>query len=110
MLPIQKLEAIRRRCEEIDQLLCDPATSADRNRLQELNRERAQVGTIVTAFDQWADLGRRIREDQEALDDPELGPLAREEIPSLEIPTGAPIVYDFDADMTPGERHYLKDR
>ncbi|HWO10716.1 MAG TPA: peptide chain release factor 1 [Polyangiaceae bacterium] len=84
MLPIQKLEAIRRRCQEIDQLLCDPATIADRNRLQELNRERAQVGAIVVAFDQWADIGRQISEDQEALEDPELGPLAREELPGLE--------------------------
>jgi len=84
MLPIQKLEAIRRRCQELDQLLCDPANLSDRNRLQELNRERSQVGTIVTAFDQWADLGRRIAEDEEALADPELGALAREELPGLE--------------------------
>jgi peptide chain release factor 1 len=84
MLPIQKLEAIRRRCQELDQLLCDPANLSDRNRLQELNRERSQVGTIVTAFDQWADLGRRIAEDEEALTDPELGALAREELPGLE--------------------------
>ena len=84
MLPIQKLEAIRRRCQELDQLLCDPANLADRNRLQELNRERSQVGTIVTAFDQWADLARRIAEDEEALADPELGALAREELPGLQ--------------------------
>ena len=32
------------------------------------------------------------------------------DIAELEIPTGEPIVYDFDAAMTPGERHYLKDR
>jgi 2,3-bisphosphoglycerate-dependent phosphoglycerate mutase len=32
------------------------------------------------------------------------------DIASLEIPTGQPIVYDFDANMQPGERHYLKDR
>ncbi|WEK45572.1 MAG: 2,3-diphosphoglycerate-dependent phosphoglycerate mutase [Candidatus Andeanibacterium colombiense] len=31
-------------------------------------------------------------------------------ITELEIPTGQPIVYDFDGDMVPGERHYLKDR
>jgi peptide chain release factor 1 len=84
MLPIEKLEAIRRRSQELDQLLCDPAVHADRNRLQDLNRERSQVGSIVVAFNQWADLGRRIREDEEALGDPELGPLAREELPELE--------------------------
>jgi 2,3-bisphosphoglycerate-dependent phosphoglycerate mutase len=32
------------------------------------------------------------------------------DITELEIPTGQPIVYDFDANMQPGERHYLKDR
>jgi 2,3-bisphosphoglycerate-dependent phosphoglycerate mutase len=32
------------------------------------------------------------------------------DITELEIPTGQPIVYDFDDKMVPGERHYLKDR
>jgi 2,3-bisphosphoglycerate-dependent phosphoglycerate mutase len=32
------------------------------------------------------------------------------DITGLEIPTGVPIVYEFDANMTPGERHYLRDR
>lgn len=32
------------------------------------------------------------------------------DITGLEIPTGQPIVYDFDDAMQPGERHYLKDR
>ncbi|MFN6935675.1 MAG: 2,3-bisphosphoglycerate-dependent phosphoglycerate mutase, partial [Tsuneonella sp.] len=31
------------------------------------------------------------------------------DIAELEIPTGQPIVYEFDAGMTPGERRYLKD-
>jgi 2,3-bisphosphoglycerate-dependent phosphoglycerate mutase len=32
------------------------------------------------------------------------------DITGLEIPTGEPIVYEFDAEMRAGERHYLKDR
>jgi 2,3-bisphosphoglycerate-dependent phosphoglycerate mutase len=32
------------------------------------------------------------------------------DIAELEIPTGEPIVYDFDQAMIPGERHYLKER
>jgi 2,3-bisphosphoglycerate-dependent phosphoglycerate mutase len=31
------------------------------------------------------------------------------DITDLEIPTGQPIIYDFDANMVPGERYYLKD-
>ena len=32
------------------------------------------------------------------------------DITGLEIPTGEPIVYEFDETMRAGERHYLKDR
>jgi len=39
-----------------------------------------------------------------------LSGISDEEITGLEIPTGQPIVYEFDNDMTPGERYYLKDR
>jgi 2,3-bisphosphoglycerate-dependent phosphoglycerate mutase len=31
------------------------------------------------------------------------------DITDLEIPTGQPIIYDFDDTMVPGERYYLKD-
>jgi 2,3-bisphosphoglycerate-dependent phosphoglycerate mutase len=31
------------------------------------------------------------------------------DITDLEIPTGQPIIYDFDNNMVPGERYYLKD-
>ncbi len=39
-----------------------------------------------------------------------LSNISDDDITGLEIPTGQPIVYDFDDTMTPGERHYLKDR
>jgi peptide chain release factor 1 len=84
MLPIEKLEAIRRRCQEVDQLLCDSSIMNDHARLQELNRERSHVFTLVEIFDQWKDVTKRIADDREALSDPELGPLAEEELPELE--------------------------
>jgi 2,3-bisphosphoglycerate-dependent phosphoglycerate mutase len=39
-----------------------------------------------------------------------LSQISDADITGLEIPTGEPIVYDFDDNMVPGERHYLKDR
>jgi 2,3-bisphosphoglycerate-dependent phosphoglycerate mutase len=39
-----------------------------------------------------------------------LSQIPDDEIVSLEIPTGQPIVYEFDDQMKAGERHYLKDR
>ncbi|MEM6856718.1 MAG: 2,3-diphosphoglycerate-dependent phosphoglycerate mutase [Pseudomonadota bacterium] len=38
-----------------------------------------------------------------------LSQISDEHITGLEIPTGQPIVYEFDDTMAPGERYYLKD-
>ena len=38
-----------------------------------------------------------------------LSNISDEDITDLEIPTGQPIIYEFDAAMQPGERAYLKD-
>lgn len=38
-----------------------------------------------------------------------LSGISDDEITGLEIPTGQPIVYDFDEKMKPAERYYLKD-
>ena len=38
-----------------------------------------------------------------------LSAIPDDEITDLEIPTGQPIVYDFDQNMQAGNRHYLKD-
>ena len=38
-----------------------------------------------------------------------LSQISDEDITGLEIPTGQPIIYDFDDNMVPGERYYLKD-
>jgi peptide chain release factor 1 len=84
MIPVEKLEALVRRQSELDQLLCDQTVLSDQKKLQELNRERSHCGPIVEAFGHWKKLARRIEEDREALSDPELGPLAAEELPELE--------------------------
>jgi 2,3-bisphosphoglycerate-dependent phosphoglycerate mutase len=38
-----------------------------------------------------------------------LSDISDDEITGLEIPTGQPIIYEFDEQMKPGERYYLKD-
>lgn len=42
------------------------------------------MASVVEAFDAWENLTKQILEDREALSDPELGPLAEEELPELE--------------------------
>jgi peptide chain release factor 1 len=84
MLPRHKLEGLVRRHAELEQLLCDPAVLSDIKRLNAFNRERAQIAPIVESFGRYRALERSIAEDKEALNDPELGALAREELPGLE--------------------------
>jgi len=84
MLPIEKLEAVARRFRELEHLLCAPESLSDPNKLQKLNKERTELEPVVLSFSRLRDVEKRIAEDKEALDDPELGELARAEIPELE--------------------------
>jgi peptide chain release factor 1 len=84
VIPAEKLDSVIKRSEEIDQLLCEPAVLSDPSRLNALNRERGQIQPLVTAFGEYRSIEKQIADDREALDDPELGPLAKEELPELE--------------------------
>lgn len=84
MIPVDKLEQVERRQTEIDALMCDNNVIGDSKKLQELNRERSRLLPLVQAFQRWQRLQQQISEDKEALDDPELGALAKEELPELE--------------------------
>ena len=83
MIPSAKLETLSRRFAEVEQLLCDPKTLSDNNALTSLNRERAQLLPVTAAFGKWTYLNKQIADDREALSDPELGPLAEQELPEL---------------------------
>ena len=84
MIPVGKLESLVRRYAELEQLLCDPKVFGDPQKLNTLNRERSGLAGVVEAFHEWRAVERNIAEDREALSDPELGPLAKEELPELE--------------------------
>src|SRR6187549_1690079 len=84
MIPVGKLESIVRRYAELDQLLCDPKVFGDPQKLNSFNRERSGLSNIVEAFQEWRVVEKHVAEDREALNDPELGPLVRQELPELE--------------------------
>ncbi len=84
MIPVEKLEALSRRQAELEQLMCDPGVIANPKKLQDMNRERQHLLPIAQAFERWQDLSKQIADDRAALDDPELGELAAEELPELE--------------------------
>ncbi|MBK6513052.1 MAG: peptide chain release factor 1 [Polyangiaceae bacterium] len=84
MLPRAKLEAVQRRYAELEHLLCSQDVLTDHAQLSKLNRERSELEPVVAAFGRLTGVERQIEEDRQALSDPELAELAREELPELE--------------------------
>src|SRR6267142_830661 len=84
MLPIAKLEAVARRFSEVENLLCSPSILSNHQKLQQLNKERSEIEPVLLAFNEWREVDRKIKEDKEALSDPDLRALAEEELPTLE--------------------------
>src|SRR4051794_1185981 len=84
MLPIAKLEAVSRRYSELEHLLCTPAVLGNPNELQKLNKELTSLEPVVVAFQKLRSTEKKIAEDKELSTDPELGELARDELPALE--------------------------
>jgi len=84
MVPVEKLHSLARRLEEVESLLCDMTVVSNPARLRELGRERSSLQSLVDTFRQWQNVSKRVAEDRAALSDPELGELARDELPELE--------------------------
>lgn len=84
MIPTSKLIQSSRRIQEVNELLCDPAVLGDTRKLNELNRERARLEPVVEEFQRYQALSSQIADNREMLSDPELGAMAREELPGLE--------------------------
>jgi len=83
---IQRLEAIRKRYEELSGLMAQPEVAADHARLQRLAREQAELERLASPYE-------RYKETQKSLDDtlallgeklePEMEEMAREELARL---------------------------
>ncbi len=84
MLPRAKLEAVERRYQEVEHLLCSPQVLSDPRELSKLNKERSELQPVVAAWERLLGVEKRIHEDKEALADPDLAELAQAELPELE--------------------------
>ncbi|MCA9607138.1 MAG: peptide chain release factor 1, partial [Myxococcales bacterium] len=84
MLPIDKLDSLRARYREVEEMLCQPDVLADAKRMTLLNRERSDLSEVVTVYGEYEQVSRQLADDKEALTDPELRELVEAEIPELE--------------------------
>jgi peptide chain release factor 1 len=84
MLPIAKLESLRLRHRELEELLCRADVISDTKRYTQLRREHGELGPLVETFDRYSKTKKQLDDDRAALTDPELREMAEEEIPGLE--------------------------
>ena len=84
MLPIDKLENLVARANELDRILCEPNATQDMNRYRKLTKERAGLEVLVNEYARYRNLAKQLEDDKVALDDPELREFAEAEIPQLE--------------------------
>lgn len=84
---LERLEQLKKRHEELTELMGQPDVLGDFARLQEFAREHASLSDLVAIYDQYSDVAKRRRETEEMLVedelDPELVAMAREEIAGL---------------------------
>ena len=84
MLPIDKLESLRLRHQELEDMLCRPEIISDARRYPQLRREHGELAPLVAAFEDFQKTSKQLEDDRAALADPELREMAEEEIPALE--------------------------
>ncbi|MEM9195468.1 MAG: peptide chain release factor 1 [Myxococcota bacterium] len=84
MLPTDKLEELSARFEELEERLYRPDVLADSKLYTSLSKERADLLDVVESYRRYREVEKRLEEDREALNDPELKELVLEEIPELE--------------------------
>ena len=79
-----KLTPFINRYNEISELLSDPNISSDIKRMTDLSKEQASLSAIVQKAQEYIKTYNAIVENKELISDPELGELAKEELPLLE--------------------------
>jgi peptide chain release factor 1 len=78
-LLLGKLAAVEARYEELSGLLSDPVVLANRQQMQKLSKEHADLRDLIEALRQHRDVSRRVGEARELQKDPEMRDLARQE-------------------------------
>ena len=79
-----KLDQIAERFEEITALLADPEVQSDQRQFRSLGQEYAQLEPVVETFRRYTETEADIEAAREMMDDPEMAPLAKEELAAAE--------------------------
>jgi len=81
------VEQLRKKLDDIDQRMSDPAIGSDQSRMKELGRERRRVAEMLEVGEKYRAVVKAVNEAQEIIDadeDEELVAMAREELAANE--------------------------
>jgi peptide chain release factor 1 len=79
-----KLEEIEKRYIELEVSLAKPEVIVDQELFQNLAKTYSELGEIVSIYREYKEVEKEINDLKSLLDDPEIGPMAEEEIEELE--------------------------
>ena len=84
---LEKLEGVRQRFEEMEQLLADPRVAGDMQRYIRLNKEYRDLGPLISSYNEYRNILSNIKSAKELLateKDEEMREMAREELEELQ--------------------------
>ena len=82
---IERLDAIEKKYQEIQERLTNPEVYSDMNKMKELSKEAADLEDTVVAYRKYKKVLSGIEDTKEMVKDPEMAEIAREELENLEV-------------------------
>ena len=82
---IERLDAIEKKYQEIQESLTNPEVYSDMNKMKELSKEAADLEDTVVAYRKYKKVLSGIEDTKEMIKDPEMAEIAREELENLEV-------------------------
>lgn len=79
-----KLEEIEKKYIELELSLAKPEVIANQELFQELAKTYGELGEIVSVYREYKQIEKEINDLKSLLDDPDIGPMAEEELEELE--------------------------
>ncbi len=83
----EKLEQLKQRYDELQELIADPDIHKDPKRYKELMQEHSHLSELVAAYDEYSETRQALAETRELVEqeqDPDMKAMAREELERLE--------------------------
>ena len=82
---IERLDAIEKKYQEIQESLTNPEVYSDMNKMKELSKEAADLEDTVVAYRKYKKVLSGIEDTKEMVKDTEMAEIAREELENLEV-------------------------